>query len=301
MAHTPAKRDEAEYDDPERMQTACCRRRLGGLRWNRRSGPTCTASGCALSRTRRGSAKVPDSAKIVSAETTAARAKLESYKANLTQTELGLDARRHSDADLQKLRLQVEPIIEGIREVIAEQAPRLDASKARLTQLGPKPKEGEPEESAATAKDRAEREAAVAELDETQRLARAILVQAEQLGTQVGDLRRAGFARALFEKSDSILSVELWKNVISAIPRELRAQSTTLSDTLDQVRRNATIGMLLALGLAVGVAVALYEGRRNLSRRFVRRDPANQDPSRRSRLLAALTALFLGAVPVIVG
>ena len=242
-----------------------------------------------------------EAGKGLSAETRAARAKLEGYKANLTQTELGLEARRHSDADLQRLRLQIEPTIEGIAAIIAEQTPRLEASRARLGQLGPKPKEGEPQESADAAKDRAEREAAVAELDETQRLGRAILLQAEQLGTQIGDLRRSGFARALFEQSDSILSVELWKDVIYAIPRELRAQATTLSDTLAQIQRNATFGALLLLGLALGCAVALYEGRRILAPRFVKRDPATLDPSRRSRLLAALTALFLGAVPVIVG
>ena len=197
--------------------------------------------------------------------------------------------------------LQIDPIVESIRTLIAEQAPRLEASKARLDQLGPKPKEGEPEESPDAVKDRAEREAVVAEYDETQRLARAVLLQAEQLVRQIGDLRRSGFARALFEQSDSILSVALWKNVIEAIPRELRAQGTTFADVLDQISRNATFGALLLLGLAVGCAVALYEGRRMLSRRFVRRNPEAIDPARRSRLLAALTALFLGAVPVIVG
>ena len=240
-------------------------------------------------------------ARVVSAETKAARAKLEGFKTNLSQIEVGLQSRRHSDADLLTTRLQIDPIVESIRTLIAEQAPRLEASKARLDQLGPKPKEGEPEESPDAVKDRAEREAVVAEYDETQRLARAVLLQAEQLVRQIGDLRRSGFARALFEQSDSILSVALWKNVIEAIPRELRAQGTTFADVLDQISRNATFGALLLLGLAVGCAVALYEGRRMLSRRFVRRNPEAIDPARRSRLLAALTALFLGAVPVIVG
>ena len=240
-------------------------------------------------------------ARVVSGETKAARAKLEGFKTNLSQIEVGLQSRRHSDADLLTTRLQIDPIVESIRTLIAEQAPRLEASKARLDQLGPKPKEGEPEESPDAVKDRAEREAVVAEYDETQRLARAVLLQAEQLVRQIGDLRRSGFARALFEQSDSILSVALWKNVIEAIPRELRAQGTTFADVLDQISRNATFGALLLLGLAVGCAVALYEGRRMLSRRFVRRNPEAIDPARRSRLLAALTALFLGAVPVIVG
>ncbi|WP_246505017.1 DUF3772 domain-containing protein [Microvirga antarctica] len=246
-------------------------------------------------------APAADPVKVAAPDTRAARARLDSFKANLTQTELGLQSRRHSDAELQALRLQIEPMVEAIRGIIAEQGPRLEASKARLGQLGPKPKEGEPEEGADAARDRAEREAAVAEFDETQRLARAVLLQAEQLGTQIGDLRRSGFARALFEQSDSILSPELWKSVIYAIPRELRAQGITLSDTLDQIRRNATIGALLVLGLAVGAGVALYEGRRILARRFVRRDPEALDPSRRSRLLAALAALCLGALLPIFG
>jgi len=247
-------------------------------------------------------APAPDApAPITSAETKAARAKLDSFKADLDQKEMALQGRVLSDAELQSLRQQTEPIIAEIRKVIDEQAPKLEASRQRLSQLGPKPASGQPEESADVARDRADREAAVAELDETQRLARALLVQAEQLSTQIGDLRRAGFARALFEQSDGLLSPNLWLNVIDAIPQELRAQRIVLSDALEQAQRNATLGVLLILGLAIGVAVALYVGRRSLAPRLVRRDPAITDPSRRSRLMAAIGVLVLGAVPAMAG
>ena len=126
----------------------------------------------------------------VSAETKAARTRLDGYKADLDQKEAAIQGRTMSDADLQNIRQQIEPIIADIRAVVDEQTPRLEASKQRLSQLGPKPEKGQPEESADVARDRAEREAAVAELDETQRLGRALLVQAEQLSTQIGDLRR---------------------------------------------------------------------------------------------------------------
>jgi potassium efflux system protein len=237
----------------------------------------------------------------VSAETKAVRAKLDGYKADLDQKELAVGGRTLSDADLQNLRQQIEPVIADIRTIIDEQAPKLDASKARLAQLGPKPQAGQPEESADVARDRAEREAAVAELDETQRLGRALLVQAEQLNTQIGDLRRAGFTRALFEQSDGILSPGLWMNVVQAIPRELRAQRIVLSDAFDQLRRNTSLGVLLLLGLAVGVAIALYAGRRSIAPRLVKRDPAITDPARRSRLMAAVGVLLLGAAPAIAG
>ncbi|WP_262298519.1 DUF3772 domain-containing protein [Microvirga sesbaniae] len=245
-------------------------------------------------------AAVPAPAPI-SAETKAARARLDGFKADLDQKEAAIQGRTMPDADLQNIRLQIEPIIAEIRTVVDEQAPKLEASKQRLSQLGPKPEKGQPEESADVARDRAEREAAVAELDETQRLGRALLVQAEQLNTQIGDLRRAGFTRALFEQSDGLLSPSLWMNVVQAVPRELRALGIVLGDALEQVQRSTSIGVLLLLGLAIGVAIALYAGRRSLAPRLVRRDPAVTDPARRSRLLAALGVLILGAGPAIAG
>lgn len=236
-----------------------------------------------------------------SAETKAARAKLNGYQADLNQKEQALQGRTQSDADLQNIRAQIEPIIADIRAVIDEQAPRLEASRQRLSQLGPKPASGQPEESADVARDRAEREAAVAELDETQRLGRALLVQAEQLSAQIGDLRRAGFTRALFEQSDGIFSPSLWMNVVQAIPREFRAQRIVFSDALDQAARSTNLGVLLMLGLAVGIAIALYIGRRSLAPRLVRRDPAITDPLHRNRLLAAIGVLVLSAGPAIAG
>src|SRR5215218_1842993 len=231
----------------------------------------------------------------ISAETKAARAKLDGFKADLDQKEAAIQGRTMSDPDLQNIRVQIEPIIAEIRTVVDELTPKLEASKQRLTQLGPKPDKGQPEESADVARDRAEREAAVAELDETQRLGRALLVQAEQLNTQIGDLRRAGFTRALFEQSDGVFSPNLWMNVVQAVPRELRAFGIIAEDALDQLRRNTSLGVLLLLGLAVGAAIALYAGRRSIAPRLVRRDRAITDPSRRSRLLAALGVLVLGA------
>lgn len=232
-------------------------------------------------------------------DTRAARAKLDGYKADLDQRETALQGRAHSDPELQAMRQELEPLIANIRAVIDEQTPKLEANRARLSQLGPKPKEGE--ESADVARDRAEREAAVAELDETQRLGRALLVQAEQLSTQISDLRRASFTRALFEQSNGPLSPDLWLSVVQAVPRELRALRFVFSDAVEQVRRKASLGVLLLLGLSIGVALALYIGRRSIAPRLIKRDPDIREPSRRSRLMAALGVLLLGAGPAIAG
>jgi small-conductance mechanosensitive channel len=243
----------------------------------------------------------PADVATVSSETKATRAKLDAYKADLDQKEATLSGRELSDGELQALRQQIEPVAESIRGLVDGLNPKLDAARARLEQLGPKPKEGQPDESPDVARERAEREAAVAELDETQRLGRTLLVQAEQLGTQIGDLRRAVFTRALFEQSSGLLSPDLWLKVFHAVPRELRAQRTVLSDALDHLQRNATPWALLLVGLAVGAAIALYMGRQYVAPRLVARDPSVSEPSRRSKLLAALGVLVLGAVPAIAG
>jgi small-conductance mechanosensitive channel len=195
----------------------------------------------------------------------AARSRLDGFRAELDQKERALQARELPDPELQRLRQQLDPVAEGIRALIDDLAPRLDTTRARLEQLGPKPKDGQPEESADAAKERAEREAAVAELDETQRLGRALLVQAEQLRTLVSDRRRAGFTRALFEQSTGILNPDLWLDVVQAIPRELWVLQTVLTDAAGWLQRRATFGSLLLVGLAVGAAIALYAGRRHVA------------------------------------
>src|SRR3954464_431289 len=193
----------------------------------------------------------------LSPETKALRSKLDAFKLDLDQKEAALNGRDLSDAELQGLRQGIDPIAEALRPLVADLAPKRDAARARLEQLGPKPKEDDPDESADVARDRAEREAAAGELDETQRLARAVLIQAEQLIAQVGDRRRAAFTRALFERTYGILSPDLWVAVARSFPRDLGALGTVARDTIERTVRNATLGVLLLLGLALGVAAAL--------------------------------------------
>jgi potassium efflux system protein len=243
----------------------------------------------------------PTAQTIVTSDTKAARARLDTIKAELDQKEHTLERPNLGDAELQRLRQDIEPLNESVRTLVDELNPKLEASKARLSELGPKPKDGQPEESADAAKDRAEREAVVADFDEIQRLGRALLVQATQLTAQISDRRRAVFTRALFEQSAGILSPTLWLDVAQALPRELRVMTVVLSNIGNQLSQQATPWALLLFGLAVGSAVALYIGRKHVAPRLVTRDPAVLEPARRSRYLAAVAVLLLGAVPAIAG
>ena len=237
----------------------------------------------------------------LSPEVRALRGKLDAFKLDLDQKEAALRGRELSDPELQGLRQGIDPIADALRAMVADLTPKLEAAKARLEQLGPKPKQDDAEESSDVARDRAERESAVAELDETQRLARAVLIQAEQLTAQVSERRRAVFTRALFERTSSVLTPDLWLALGRTFPRDLAALETVAQDTANRFLRRTTFGVLLLLGLALGIGLALNIGRRHLAPRLVPRDPGVHDPSRRRRLLAAVGALLLGALPAAAG
>lgn len=227
------------------------------------------------------------------------RDQLDSAKVDLEQREKILTGPHVGSGDLTRARDGIEAIADKIRHVIDITTPRLEAARERLTQLGPKPKEGEEGED--VARERTEREHAVAEIDETQRLARSLLVQSDQIVDQVSNRRRAAFTRGLFERSTALVSPDLWMRIAADIPRDIRALQSAVEDTADLFARNGTIGNLLLLGIAFGISIALYFGRRNIAPRLGRRDAKAVDPSQRRKLLAAWRVFLLGTIPAFIG
>ena len=229
----------------------------------------------------------------------AVRAKLDAAKADLTQREKDLGRPNLTTVDLARVREGITPVADEIRTIVDRLDQPLESARERLTQLGPKSKDVE--ESAEVAQERVEREAAVARIDETQRLARSLLVQSEQLVDRISNKRRESFTKGLFERSQGLLTPTLWTKVAADMPRDLRALQSALSDILLLFGRNGTLPNLLLLGIAFGVSVALYFGRRNIAPRFGRRDQTQVDPTRRQRLLGAWRVILLGTVPAVVG
>ena len=166
----------------------------------------------------------------------------------------------------------MDPVADRLRGVIVDLTPQYEAAKARLDQLGPKPKEGAPAEGADVARDRADREATVAELDDTQRLARTLLLQAEQLISQISDRRRAAFTDALFERSYSLLSPDLWVSTATGHPARPRGtEARRAGRALPARSRARRPGALTGLGVAIGVAFAFHIVRQRLAPRLLHR------------------------------
>ncbi|KQP52896.1 mechanosensitive ion channel protein MscS [Methylobacterium sp. Leaf106] len=244
-------------------------------------------------------AKPPAPKQAVSEAIKNVRDRLDEAKANLDEREKLLAGRNVDPANLLKARDGLDAIADRIRQIIDATTPRLEAARERLTQLGPKPKEGEEGED--VAKERVEREHAVAEIDETQRLAKSLLVQSDQIIDQITNKRRAAFTRGLFERSSALVNPDLWMRIADDVPRDIRALQAAVTDIAGLFGRNGSIWNLLLLGVALGISVALYFGRRNIAPRLGRRSQSVVDPTQRMKLMAAWRVFLLGTVPAVVG
>ncbi|KAA2235716.1 DUF3772 domain-containing protein [Salinarimonas soli] len=233
-------------------------------------------------------------------ETRPIRAELDRIRLDFEQREAALRGGRElSDGELQGLRGGIDALVERARVLVDEVAPRLDAARARLQQLGDKPEEGAPPESPELQADRRAREAAVAEFDETQRIGRAVMLQGQQVVAQISDRRRSLFARSLFRQSQSLASPGLWYDVARVLPREIAALNRVLGDWAERIVREAKAPALALLALAMLGAAVLHWGRHRLVPRLVNRDPAAK-PTPMIRHVAALQVLVLGTLPAAV-
>ncbi|MEH3116998.1 MAG: DUF3772 domain-containing protein [Methylorubrum populi] len=227
------------------------------------------------------------------------RDRLDTIKADLEAREKAITGANVDAGDLTRARDGLDPLADRLRTVIDLLGPRLEAARERLAQIGPKPKEGEEGED--VARERAEREQAVNDIDGTQRLAKSLLVQSDQIVDQISNRRRAAFTRGLFERASSLLSPDLWMRVAADIPRDLGSLHSGLDDTVALFGRNGSLWNLLFLGLAFGLSFALYFGRRNIAPALGRRDINNTNPSKRAKLLGAWRVLLLGTLPALAG
>ena len=167
-----------------------------------------------------------------SADTMSPRARLDSIRSELTQIEGSLANPNVSDNELQRQRLRLQPLLDQLRLLTDEQAPRTEQAKLRLDQLGAKPDANAPPETPDVARERETRTKTFTEADETLKIGRATLLQAEQLQSSIGDLRRDRFAKALFAAGPSILNPEVWSTTLTAFPSDLRASQFIFGDWL---------------------------------------------------------------------
>ncbi|RZJ24168.1 MAG: DUF3772 domain-containing protein, partial [Haliea sp.] len=165
--------------------------------------------------------------------------------------------------------------------------PQLDSVAARLAQLGAPP-EGS-KDAPDVAAQRAELESSRSKLDADIRLARLLVVEADQIASQVTTQRRQGFQARLFERTPSILGTHFWREVRDDLPRDAR-KLRALGNEMRTAFAAAPLWLLVAVPLGWALVWALRIWAEKILTRLTARHVA---ASRLRRSLHALTVLLL--------
>jgi potassium-dependent mechanosensitive channel len=218
--------------------------------------------------------------------------RLDTASAAIASGEKEIETVRNDDAGLLRLRTKIDPVIDELRMVIGEQTPRLEGIKSRLEQLGPKPDASKNQsEAPEVARERDEQDKLRLETEAQIALARKHLVAGEQLTSAIADQRRTLLAKALLERSSSLLSPVLWISFIKALPGELTSARLLLGSWMDQVRSVLDGARLMLLAAAVGFSLLLALPGHRALRRFEGRPATAHDQTASTRLSKALAAL----------
>lgn len=225
------------------------------------------------------------------------RAQLDTLRNELTQIESLVTSREATDAELQRQRFRIQPLLEQLRSLVDEQIPRVEQARLRLEQLGPKPAEGAPPESAEVQRERDARTKSFADADETLKIARAALLQAEQMQTAIGDRRRDLFARTLFAAGPHLVSPDIWSAAFKTLPEDVRASGYIFGGWFS-VLGGALSGLKgLLVGLALLIAILLYVARHRYMPRFRARIAQSHGEGGLHCLYIAFAQIVAGAAP----
>lgn len=240
--------------------------------------------------------------------------RLDAARAALDRIEKTLERKDLPDSVLQGLRVDAEPVAAEAGELLREIEPKREAARLRLEQLGKpadpkteaKPADGaeaKPGEAAAepnaAAAERADQQKAFSELDALFKRARLLSVQSEQVIAEIANRRRTLFRQALFQRSASVLSPNLWINAIGDLPRDVKALSVLSSDWASAASnrlRGATLASFLA---TLALLAAFFTLSRWLAKRVLDRTPSMAEPSPLQKAAGALwISIVVATIPI---
>jgi len=201
------------------------------------------------------------------------------------------------DDDGRKLLAEVNAIGTAAEQVANRRTEELADIDSRLSGLGPAPEKGAPADAPDVAEQRAGLSKQRSAVDSDLKLARLIMVDAQQRGTDLIRQRREQFQAALTTRVDSPLGRVYWRNLRASLPGdsarlgsladELRAAVRT---ALQSDRRSAFLGGL------VGALLLAIAGTWIAERVLLRLVPAKLPGGRLRRSLLAAASVVVHAL-----
>ncbi len=195
------------------------------------------------------------------------------------------------DDGLVALAGRADELNRGVAGISGGITPRLDQIKARLTELGEPPKDGQPPEAEIVANERNALMAERAQLNVVQGDAETLTASLGRMSNQIAEMRRKLFAATLLRRSD--ISASVLGDAGNAFVREVGAFQQALASWLGFVLKFKAFAFAAAIFMSLATALILLSGSYRLFGHYLQRKESDEQPSYISRLSIAFWSTLI--------
>lgn len=224
-----------------------------------------------------------------------ATAKIATWGTELNQIDTVLKKPRLDIVELENLSEQARKIGTDAQALIVEHQPRVSVIQESLNQLSPKNGKDQVE-SAEVKGAREEQEKKLAQVNAIIKPAEVARLHAEDTLRRITTLRSGLFTNQLFERSQSVISPQIWLEVTKAIPSIV---TSVVQFGLDWWKSLLAQSSKFLIGVAIALALTLFiilSPVRHHLRRYTQRDPEAPQPSRLAKIQAAIRIVIIKTI-----
>ena len=203
---------------------------------------------------------------------------------------------KEDDARLVELKVEAEALNRTILAISVATRPRLEAIKARQTELGDPPAEGAPAEAAVVVEERKKLAAERNEINALTGEAENLSIEATKLSNRITEIRRQLFTDAILKRTD--VNTTLFTEASAALANETSTFGRTVTAWLQFVWKFKRMPLLGAVALSLMAALVLLSGGYRLFSPFITRAVQQQKPHYITRLSVAFWSTILPSVAV---
>jgi potassium-dependent mechanosensitive channel len=201
---------------------------------------------------------------------------------------------KDDDARLVELKVEAEALNRSILAISVATRPRLDAIKARQTELGDPPAEGAPAEAAVVVEERKKLAGERNEINALTGEAENLSIEATQLSNRITEIRRQLFTEAILKRTD--INADLFTEASGAFTEETATLRRTVTAWLQFVFKFKRMQLLGAVALSLLAALVLLSGGYRVFSPFITRAARQEKPHYITRLSVAFWSTILPTV-----
>ncbi|MFS8113625.1 mechanosensitive ion channel family protein [Rhizobium jaguaris] len=243
------------------------------------------------------SGQAPQSAQLANGLLDAAVADLAKAKKDFASIEEESKEEGADDSALVALSGRVDELSRSVAAISTRLKPRATEIDARLTQLGPPPKEGQPPEAAIVTQERDRLNAERSQISAVNVDSDNLVAAANRIAMQLIEVRRKLFAETLFKRTG--ISAGTFEDAGAALGNEGIEFRDAVTSWIGFVVKAKLGSLIAALFLSLGAALIFLSGGYRLFGRYYVRDENIENPPYISRLSVAFWSTLIRTLSLV--